>query len=100
MIARVGAVQICPEWNVHVEPIIDTAVFTSASSNTSAAPLPPSSSSVRFIVRPATSPMRTPTPVEPVNDTMSTSRLATSASPVPGVEPVTTFTTPSGKPTS
>ena len=84
MIARVGAVQIWPEWNVHTDPIIVTAVFTSASSNTSAAPLPPSSSSVRFIVRPPTSAMRRPTPVEPVNETMSTSRLSTSASPVAG----------------
>ena len=39
MIARVGAVQIWPEWNVHTEPIIGTAVFTSASSNTSAGAL-------------------------------------------------------------
>ena len=27
MIARVGAVQIWPEWNVHTEPIIETAVL-------------------------------------------------------------------------
>ncbi len=26
-IARVGAVQIWPEWNVHVEPIMPIAVF-------------------------------------------------------------------------
>ena len=39
MIARVGAVQIWPEWNVHTDPIIVTAVFTSASSNTSAGAL-------------------------------------------------------------
>ena len=55
---------------------------------------------MRFIVRPPTSPMRVPTPVEPVNDTMSMSRVSTSASPVAGVEPVTTLTTPGGKPTS
>ena len=100
MIARVGAVQIWPEWNVHVEPIMPIAVLTSASSNTTAAPLPPSSSSSCFIVRPPTSPMRIPTPVEPVNDTMSMSRVSTSASPVAGVEPVTTLTTPGGNPTS
>ncbi len=51
-------------------------------------------------MRPPTSPMRMPTPVEPVNDTMSMSRVATRASPVTGVEPVTTLTTPGGKPTS
>ena len=44
----------------------------SASSNTTAAPLPPSSSSRRFMSRPATSPMRRPTAVEPVKLTMST----------------------------
>ena len=99
-IARVGAVQIWPEWNVHVEAIILMAFGTAASSKTSAAPLPPSSSSSRFMVRPPTSPMRTPTPVEPVNDTMSMSFVSTSASPVSGVEPVTTFTTPGGNPTS
>ena len=27
MIARVGAVQIWPEWNVHVEPIMPIAVL-------------------------------------------------------------------------
>ena len=51
-------------------------------------------------MRPPTSPMRMPTPVEPVKDTMSMSRVSTSASPVSGVEPVTTLTTPGGKPTS
>src|SRR5581483_9659524 len=99
-IARVGAVQIWPEWNVHTEPIMRTAVATSASSNTTPAPLPPSSSRNRFIVRPPDSAILTPTFVLPVNDTMSTSCDSTSASPVAGVEPVTTLTTPGGKPTS
>ena len=48
---------------------------------------------------PATSPMRRPTPVEPVKLTMSTcgggdERLRGGAMPVPA----TTFTTPGGKP--
>ena len=44
--------------------------------------------------------MRAPTPLDPVKLTMSTSGDATSASPLSGVEPVTTLTTPGGKPTS
>src|SRR4051794_29031953 len=46
--------------------------------------------------RPATSPMRRPTDVEPVNEIMSTWRDETSASPTSGPEPTTTFTTPGG----
>ncbi len=76
------------------------AFFTSASSSTRAAPFPPSSSNWRFMPRPATSPMRAPTPLDPVKLTMSTSGDETSASPDSGVEPVTTFTTPGGNPTS
>ena len=54
-IARVGAVQIWPQWNAHTLAMAVTAVLMSASSSTSAAPLPPSSSSMRFIVRPPAS---------------------------------------------
>ncbi len=61
------------------------AVFTSASSNTSAAPLPPSSSSWRFIPRPADlADAASRPPVEPVKLTMSMSGDSTSASPVAG----------------
>src|SRR3954454_5798631 len=52
---RVGAVQIWPEWNDQVLPMPATAPLTSPSSNTTAAPLPPSSSSSRFMPRPAVS---------------------------------------------
>src|SRR5437763_8560802 len=97
---RVGAVQICPEWNDHVLPMPATAEASSASSNTIAAPLPPNSSSSRFIVRPALCAICVPTAVEPVNDTMSTSAQSTSACPASGVEPVTMLTTPGGKPAS
>ena len=48
--ARVGAVQICPEWNAQVEPMAVMAALMSASSKTTAAPLPPSSISSRFMV--------------------------------------------------
>ncbi len=49
-IARVGAVQIWPLWNPHTLAMAVTAPLMSASSSTSAAPLPPSSRSTRFMV--------------------------------------------------
>ena len=98
--ARVGAVQIWPEWNDHVEPMQPMAPFTSASSKTTQAPLPPSSSSVRFMVRAAFSAMVTPTWVEPVKLTQSTSSASTSAAEEAGPFPLTRLTTPGGKPTS
>src|SRR5881397_2934188 len=96
---RVGAVQICPEWNDQVLPMPATAPLTSPSSNTTAAPLPPSSSNSRFMPRPAVSAMRCPTGVLPVNDTMSMS-ASTSACPASAPEPVTTLNTPGGSPAS
>ena len=98
--ARVGAVQIWPEWNDQVEPMHPTAPLMSASSNTTQAPLPPSSSSVRFMVRAAFSAMVTPTWVEPVKLTQSTSSASTSAAEEAGPLPLTRLTTPGGKPTS
>ena len=86
-IARVGAVQIWPEWNAHTLAMAATASSRSASSNTSAAPLPPSSSSRRFMLRPPASPMRWPTAVEPVKLTMSMSRSRASAAAGSAVEP-------------
>ena len=71
--ARVGAVQIWPEWKAQVDPMAPTAALMSASSNTTAAPLPPSSISSRFMDGAPAAAMRCPTAVEPVNDTMSTS---------------------------
>ena len=50
--------------------------------------------------RPATSPMRWPTAVEPVKLTMSTCGEATSASPASAPLPVTMLTTPGGNPAS
>ena len=79
-ITRVGAVQIWPEWKLHTLPMVPTAVARSASSNTMAEPLPPSSSSRRFMLRPATSAMRQPTAVEPVKLIMSTCGDSTIAS--------------------
>jgi hypothetical protein len=48
--ARVGAVQIWPEWKPHTLTSAVVAAARSASSKTRHAPLPPSSSSRRFIV--------------------------------------------------
>lgn len=81
-------------------PIPATAEARSASSRTSAAPLPPSSINCRFIPRPHTSAMRCPTAVDPVKLTMSTSPESTAASPTSAPDPVTTFTTPGGTPAS
>lgn len=75
-----------------------TADLTSASSKTTAAPLPPSSISWRFIPRPHTSAIRCPTAVEPVKLTMSTSGESTAAAPTSAPDPLTTFTTPGGAP--
>jgi hypothetical protein len=48
--ARVGAVQIWPEWKAQVDAMPLTAVSRSASAHTTAAPLPPSSMRRRFMV--------------------------------------------------
>jgi hypothetical protein len=50
--------------------------------------------------RPATSPIRRPTAVEPVKLVMSTCGDATRASPTSAPLPVTMFTTPGGNPAS
>ena len=97
--ARVGAVQIWPEWKPQTLTSAVTAFARSASWHTTHAPLPPSSRRSRFIVWPPASKIRAPTAVEPVNEIMSTFWERTSASPSSGEEPVTTFTTPGGKPT-
>ena len=98
--ARVGAVQIWPEWNAHIEPIAVTTPLMSASSNTTAAPLPPSSMSSRFMVGAPAAAMRWPTAVEPVNETMSTSGDAVRAEAGSGPCELTMLITPGGKPTS
>ena len=95
---RVGAVQIWPEWKPQTDAMPVMAVLRSASSKTMHAPLPPSSISSRFMSRPATSPIRCPTAVDPVKLIMSTSGEATSASAGAGPSLTTTLTTPGGRP--
>ena len=62
-----------------------------------AADLPPSSSWTRLIWAPQISPMRLPTPVDPVKPTMSTRGSFVIASPTAALsEDVSTFTAPAG----
>ena len=98
--ARVGAVQIWPEWKAQVEPIAVTTDLMSASSKTTAAPLPPSSMSSRFMVGAPAAAMRWPTAVDPVNDTMSTSGDVVRTEAGSGSDELTRLTTPGGNPTS
>ena len=75
------------------------ATSMSASGNTIAGDLPPSSSDT-FFRFPAACTISLPTSVDPVNATLSTSGCAASAAPAVSPKPVMTFTTPGGKPTS
>ena len=60
--------------------------------------LPPNSSEIRVKFRAASSMIRRPTSVEPVNDTLRTSGWVTSASPKVPPGPVITCRTPAGSP--
>jgi len=64
------------------------------------APLPPSSNATRLTESAAFFVMATPARVEPVNDTMSTSRWPESCVPTPGPSPCTRLNTPGGNPAS
>ena len=75
------------------------AASTSASSKTITGDLPPSSSDTRFRLPADAFTISCPTSVLPVNATLSTPACEASAAPA-SPKPVTTFTTPSGKPTS
>ena len=80
--------------------VILTARTRSASSSTTDADLPPSSSATFLTVSAPTAATRRPARVEPVNDTMSTSGCAASASPTTGPVPWTMLNTPAGSPAS
>ena len=75
-----------------------TADSRSASARITFGDLPPSSSATRLTVWEATSLTRLPAAVEPVKDTMSTSRCAAIASPTTGPNPVTRLKQPAGSP--
>src|ERR1700761_8393465 len=77
-----------------------TAASQSASAKKMLGDLPPSSSVTRFKVSAALFTIIFPTAALPVNATLSTPGCATSAAPAVSPNPLTTFTTPGGKPTS
>jgi len=76
------------------------AASRSASGKTRCADLPPSSSSAPVMFAAAALATSAPTPVEPVNATLSTPGCPASALPTAGPNPVTTLNTPGGKPAS
>ena len=75
-----------------------TTPLMSASSNTTAAPLPPSSMSMRFMVGAPAEAMRWPTAVDPVNETMSTSGDVVRAEAGSGPCELMMLMTPGGEP--
>ncbi|MNC42956.1 hypothetical protein D3C75_917920 [compost metagenome] len=95
---RVKAVQVCPELIITSCTPWRTAACRSASAVISSGDLPPSSRHTRFTVGAAAWATRTPAPVEPVNDTMSTCGCRASASPTLAPGPLTRLNTPAGRP--
>src|SRR3569832_1901394 len=95
---RVCAEQVWPLLRKQGITVPLMATGKSASARMPAADLPPSSSATRLTVAAATTEMRLPARVEQVNDTISTSGLPTSASPIFGPVPLTRLNTPGGKP--
>ena len=96
--SRDPAVQDWP-WRKKRMPIIaaSTAQSSSASGKTICGFLPPSSRDTGMIRDAAAVRMRLPTAVEPVKDSLSTSGLLMSASPVTAPTPCTTLSTPGGR---
>ena len=98
--SRDPAEQVCPAFCRIALAAIVAARSTSASANTRWADLPPSSSvtgATRLAAAPA---IRLPTSVEPTKLRWSTPGWAASAAPASGPSPVTTLTTPGGRPAS
>jgi hypothetical protein len=96
----VSAVHVCPEFKKQELTVAFVARGKSASSSTTDADLPPSSSATRFTESAARAATRRPARVEPVNETMSTAGWAQSASPTTGPVPETRLNTPLGSPAS
>ena len=97
---REPAVQTWPWLKKIAAAAPRTARSTSQSSSTITGDLPPSSSDTRFMSSTAARPISLPTSVEPVKAILSTPGCATSAAPAVSPRPVTTLTTPGGKPAS
>ena len=99
-INREAAVQRWPEVPKAAHRAPSTASGISASSSTTIAFFPPSSSPSRFRLRPASSAMCLPAAVDPVNDIPATRGSWTSGSPTSLPLPVTRLSTPPGSPAS
>jgi hypothetical protein len=97
---RDPAMQVCPVAANTPASTPLQALARSASSKMMLGDLPPSSSETR--ARWSAAPRITDCPVaeEPVKAILATSGWRTSAAPAPSPRPVTTLTTPSGKPAS
>src|SRR5580692_11717807 len=76
------------------------ATSKSASGKIMAGDLPPNSTVTFFMLPDAACTINRPTSVDPVNVTLSTPACADSAAPAVGPMPVTTLSTPLGKPAS
>ena len=93
---RVHAMQVWPPFRYADWKPAATASSTGESSRTTNGDLPPSSRAIFFTCPEASSMIRLPARVEPVNEIMLTSGLVTSASPTTGPVPVTRLKTPRG----
>jgi len=92
--------QVCPVAAKTPATTPLAAASRSASGNTTWADLPPSSRVTRVRLSAAARAMSLPTCVEPVNAILSMPGWAASDLPTSGPQPVTTLTTPGGKPAS
>ena len=92
--------QVWPEAAKMPETTPRTALSSLASSNTTCADLPPSSSVRRLKVSAAVLAMVRPDASPPVKAILSTPGCEVSAAPTSAPKPVTTFTTPGGMPAS
>ena len=91
--------QICPAFEKALRTSVGTASSRSASAQTIAAFLPPSSSASRLNIGPALFAIARPVGVPPVKVIVGTSGCSTSRRPA-GAAPKTTLRTPRGKPIS
>src|SRR5262245_46928445 len=97
-ISLLDAVHRWPAWKKAPLIATDTAVFKSASSTTMSGFLPPISSCTREPALTAAAATDGPTSCEPVKLTASTCGEPASAGPILDPGPITTFSTPDGRP--
>src|SRR5450631_2667666 len=97
---RVGALQDCPEFWKTCSTLCLTARSKSASSNRTFGDLPPSSWCTRLTDAAAFLATSVPARVDPVNETISTSRCDDSGPPTLAPSPLMRLKTPAGTPAS